>query len=124
MKAIDFKDYIGCECLIYDSTDPNLGTPAIIEGIDIVANKVICERANFDPNIIKLIQGRPVLQFSKEDIIKISMYFFYDLAELGYLNEKGLKVLNFGKLSKEDLNEFSSNINVCLKDLQDDGFVV
>ena len=64
-----------------------------------------------------------ILQFSKEDIIKISMYFLHDLGELGYLNTKGLDALNFGKLKEEDLKEFSSNINICVKELQEDGYV-
>lgn len=70
------------------------------------------------------VDNSQILQFSKEDIIKISMYFLYDLAELGYLNSKGLDALNFGKLKEKDLKEFSSNINICLKELQEDGYVI
>lgn len=65
-----------------------------------------------------------LLKFSDEDIIKISMYFLYDLAECGYLNDKGLNVLNNGILNMNDLKEFSANINVCLYELQEEGFVI
>ena len=83
MKAIDFKDYIGCECLIFDSTDPNEGTPAIIEGIDIVANTVICERANFDPNIIKLPKDIYLKEYNriKKQLDKVEVNDDLDVCE-------------------------------------------
>lgn len=50
MESKDFKNYIGLDCLIYDGGDPVQGR---IEGIDIVANTVIADRANYKPCQIK-----------------------------------------------------------------------
>ena len=83
MKAIDFKNYIGCECLIFDSTNPNEGTPAIIEGIDIVANKVICERTDFEPEQIKLTSSTIKENFIK--ILKDSDLWYWFLGEFSIL---------------------------------------
>jgi len=55
LKAIDFRFFIGCSCLIMDSEHP---IPSTIEGIDEHLNMIISERVNFPPNEIKLILRR------------------------------------------------------------------
>lgn len=71
MTAKDFIFYVGCDCLIFDNFEnPKLGSPSYIEGVDIIANKVICERANFDPSLIKPIL-RPISDMKIEEAIKI-----------------------------------------------------
>ena len=60
LRAIDFKFYIGSPCLIYElpgSKHKCEPVPDRIEGIDMVANKVISERTNYDP-----IQVKPILK--------------------------------------------------------------
>ncbi len=66
----EFALYIGFPCLIFDSTDKAVGTPATIEGVDIVANKVICERANFDPSVVKPIL-RLIRDMKKSEAIEV-----------------------------------------------------
>lgn len=67
----EFALYIGCPCMIFDNqNDPKCGTPAIIEGCDFVQNKIICERANFDPSVVKPIL-RPITDMKKEEAIEV-----------------------------------------------------
>jgi hypothetical protein len=87
MSAKDFIFYIGCDCLIFDNLEnPKLGSPAYIEGVDIVANKVICERANFDPSVIKPIL-RPISSMKIEEaieVIKWTLHPAYDYPQTDY----------------------------------------
>lgn len=52
LKAIDFRLFIGCPCLIVDTDQP---VPSTIEGIDGILNMVISERVNYAPALIKPI---------------------------------------------------------------------
>jgi len=52
LKAIDFKFFIGCPCVIKDSSEP---IPSTIEGIDIHLDAVISERVNYCPSLVKPI---------------------------------------------------------------------
>lgn len=55
LKAIDFRFYIGCPCVIFDTDE---GVPSTIEGIDAMLNMVISERVNYPPDIIKPVLRR------------------------------------------------------------------
>lgn len=54
-RAIDLRFFIGCSCAIMDGDEP---TPSYIEGIDVHLNKVISERVNWEPEMIKPILRR------------------------------------------------------------------
>ncbi len=46
ITASDLQFYCGLPCLVYDGGEP---VSAMIEGVDILQNKVISERANYEP---------------------------------------------------------------------------
>ena len=50
--ATEAIPYIGQPCLIFDSLENKPPVEAYIEGVDIVDNKIIAERANFEPHQI------------------------------------------------------------------------
>jgi hypothetical protein len=52
--ATEAIPYIGQPCLIFDSLENKSPVEAYIEGVDIVANKIIAERANFEPHQIAI----------------------------------------------------------------------
>lgn len=54
-RAIDFRFFIGCSCAIMDGDEP---TPSHIEGIDVHTNKIISERVDWDPELIKPVLRR------------------------------------------------------------------
>lgn len=53
-KATEAIPFIGQPCYIFDSIKNNPPVEAYIEGVDIVADKIIAERANFDPHQIAI----------------------------------------------------------------------
>lgn len=55
LKAIDLRFFIGCSCVIMDGDEP---TPSHIEVVDVHTNKVISERVDWDPELIKPILRR------------------------------------------------------------------
>lgn len=54
-SAINAIPFIGLPCLIFDSCTDQPTTEALIEGVDIIADKIICERANFEPHQIGVL---------------------------------------------------------------------
>lgn len=79
-KATEAIPFIGQPCFIFDSIkdnpifdslENNPPVEAYIEGVDIVADKIIAERANFDPHQIAIALDK--------DSLNLIGLAFYDL---------------------------------------------
>lgn len=71
ITAHDLQFYGGLKCLIYDGGEPVSDT---IEGIDLHLNKVISERANYDP-----IQIKPILKQLENITLEEVVYIVCDI---------------------------------------------
>ncbi|SRR6266568_8900523 len=73
-----FALYIGCPCAIFDDyKSPEEWSPAEIEGVDIIAETVICERCNFLPRQVKLII-KPLDVYGKDEVKTRLIKFIMD----------------------------------------------
>lgn len=67
--------YMGQPCVICDTDEP---VPDIIEGCDFVQDQVICERVNWDPNIIKPVL-RDISDMTLEEALEVANLVWFAL---------------------------------------------
>ncbi len=95
ITASDLQFYCGLSCLVYGGGEPVTDT---IEGVDIIQNKVISERANYEPHQIK-----PILKQLKDITLEVVAYIFCDIA--GY-DRKEEYFEDWHKEALFDINQF------------------
>lgn len=103
-------------CLILDNDPP---TPDMIEGVDFVLNKIICERVSWKPEEIQLCLNE-IKQISSDDIselMKLLFEFYTDQFEYTKINNlitfdsEFLKISLFNNGTIEILSYTESTIN-------------
>ena len=107
--ATEAIPYIGQPCLIFDSLENKPPVEAYIEGVDIVDNKIIAERANFEPHQIAI----PIENY-EHNLVGLA---FYDLKGdiekyIGQGNQESLDNFIIEQAAKQVMkNEFKNQLH-------------